>query len=154
MACDALSSHRTSGREKLWLLCVRRSAVVRRTGTAEARCARLGGQINVGAPSFTQYTPVITHLDRGPTTIYYRGLDSTIRSPDYTCGDARVDVAKVAAKVAKAAAKVVKVAKPPTGASHPMVGGHPRRKQRSQAADHQSAAVGGLKDRRARSAKG
>ena len=88
MACDALSSHRTSGREKLWLLCVRRSvasAVVRRTGTAaEARCAHLGGQINVGAPSFTLYTPVVTHLDRGPTTIYYRGLDSTIRSPQTT----------------------------------------------------------------------
>ena len=34
------------------------------------------------------------------------------RSPGlYTCGDARVDVAKVTAKVAKAAAKVAKVVK-------------------------------------------
>ena len=73
------------GPDKTVCLSVRRSAVVRRTGTAaEARCAHLGGQINVGAPSFTLYTPVVTHLDRGPTTIYYPGLDSTIRSPQTT----------------------------------------------------------------------
>ena len=75
--------------------------------------------------------------------------------PDYTsvARDARVDAAKAAAKVAKAAAKVVKVAGPPTGASHPMVGGGPRRKQPSQAADHQSAAVGGLQADLARGAR-
>ena len=43
--------------------------------------------------------------------------------------------------------------RPPTGASHPMVGGGPRRKQPSQAADHQSAAVGGLQADLARAAR-
>ena len=70
------------------------------------------------------------------------------------CGDALVDVAKVAAKVAIAAAKVVKVAKDHQRVHHTRWrGGSPRRKQPSQAADHPSAAVGGLRADLARGAR-
>ena len=67
-------------------------------------------------------------------------LHAPLSGPRTTCGDARVDVAKVA----KAAAKVAKVARPPTGASHPMVGVAPTQTILPGSRPHESAAVGGL----------
>ena len=113
-------------------------------GAARAVRARSGGASPAARHVATSYTPPLySPPDPHP-------------SPQTThaeIGDARVDVAKAAAKVAKAAAKVGKVAGPPTGASHPMVGGSPRRKQPSEAADHRSAAVGGLQAKVARAAR-
>ena len=79
------------------------------------------GRLHIHNVQRTQ--PTSGHLAR-PRSDYLSTIEvSPPRSPGlYTCGDARVDVAKVTAKVAKAAAKVAKVARPPTGASHPMVG--------------------------------
>ena len=101
------------------------------------------GRLHIHNVQRTQ--PTSGHLAR-PRSDYLSTIEvSPPRSPGlYTCGDARVDVAKVTAKVAKAAAKVAKVARPPTGASHPMVGVAPTQTILPGSRPHESAAVGGL----------
>ena len=97
------------------------------------------GRLHIHNVQRTQ--PTSGHLAR-PRSDYLSTIEvSPPRSPGlYTCGDARVDVAKVA----KAAAKVAKVARPPTGASHPMVGVAPTQTILPGSRPHESAAVGGL----------
>ena len=112
----------------------------------EARCAHLGGQINVGAPIFTQYTPRATHLGPPSSTavrvlIYYRGL--SLSTPlRYPVPGLRVEMRESTSPKSQP-----KSPKPPPRSPkspdhqrvhHTRWWGSPRRKQSSQAADHMS----------------
>ena len=170
MACDALSSNRTSRRVKLrpsrvhrrgagarWVSSIAATRRHRSSHGAarappepqrkpEARCAHLGGQINVGAPIFTQYTPRATHLGPPSSTavrvlIYYRGL--SLSTPlRYPVPGLRVEMRESTSPKSQP-----KSPKPPPRSPkspdhqrvhHTRWWGSPRRKQSSQAADHMS----------------